>query len=203
GSVVPDHVLHERDAFPLRRLRDDHGWLALVRMGLVDRLEDLTHVVAVDREDVPAERLPLVREGLQGHDLLRAPLLLDPVPVDEGREVVQVVLPAGKRRLPRLPDVLLAIPHDAVHPPRLSIEPPGWPLWTWWVILRMCRRRSRALFSRSRIFASLISTTTDFLRIRVREDGGGLRALFGPCTDRRPCESISEERTLLSPRTLR
>src|SRR5207245_11705908 len=92
-------------------------------MSLLDRREDLAEVVPVDREDMPVERLPFLREWLERHDVLRAALLLDPVPVDEGGQVVEAVLRGGHRGLPRLADVLLAVAQDAVDPPRLVIHP--------------------------------------------------------------------------------
>src|SRR3989454_2583438 len=71
---------------------------------------------------MPVERLPFLRERLEGHDVLRSTLLLDSVPVDERRQVVEAVLRRGHRGLPRLPDVLLAVAEDAVHPPGLVIH---------------------------------------------------------------------------------
>src|SRR5438093_13326489 len=92
-------------------------------MSLLDRREDLAEVVPVDGEDVPVERFPFLRERLERHDVLRAALLLDSVPVDESGQVVEAVLRGGHRGLPRLADVLLAVPTDAVDPPRLVIHP--------------------------------------------------------------------------------
>src|SRR5207302_10848447 len=79
--------------------------------------------VSVNREDVPVERLPFFGEGLERHDVLRAALLLDPVPVDERGEAVQAVLRRRHGGLPRLPDVLLAVAEAAVGPPGLVGHP--------------------------------------------------------------------------------
>src|SRR5207247_9903755 len=40
----------------------------------------------------------------------------------ERRQVVEAVLRRGHRGLPRLPDILLAVAEEAVHPPRLVIH---------------------------------------------------------------------------------
>src|SRR3989442_13013030 len=75
SAVVLDLVLHEGDAFALHGPRDDRGGPAFRAMRLVDRSEDLTEGVAVERGPVPVERPPLLRERLEGHDVLRATLL--------------------------------------------------------------------------------------------------------------------------------
>src|SRR3989449_4633085 len=122
GPVILDLVLHERDALALHRAGEDRGGLPFRPVGFLDRGEDLAEVVSIDCQDMPVERLPFLRERLEGHDVLRSTLLLDSVPADERRQVVEAVLRRGHRGLPRLPDVLLAVAEDAVHPPGLVIH---------------------------------------------------------------------------------
>src|SRR5439155_556607 len=50
-------------------------------------------------------------------------LTLDPVPVDDGGEVVEAILRGGHRGLPRLAHVLLAVAEHAIRPPGLVIHP--------------------------------------------------------------------------------
>src|SRR3989449_4492595 len=70
--MILDLVLHEGNAFALHRAGEDRGGPPLRAVGFLDRREDLAEVVPVDRQDVPVERLPLLRKRLEGHDVLRA-----------------------------------------------------------------------------------------------------------------------------------
>src|SRR3990172_13109097 len=125
GSMVLDFVFHEGDPFPLHGPGNDDRGAPLRPLSLLDRGEDLPEVVAIDREDVAVEGLPLVLQRLEGHDVLRAALLLDPIAVDDCGEVVQTVLRGGHGGLPRLPDALLTVAHEAIHAPRRVIHPRG------------------------------------------------------------------------------
>src|SRR5437867_12457917 len=81
GPMILDLVLHGGDPFALHVAGEDRGGTPFRAVGFLDRREDLADVVSIDRPDVPIERSPFLRERLEGHDVLRAALLLDPVPV--------------------------------------------------------------------------------------------------------------------------
>ena len=72
--------------------------------------------MAVDLGDPPPERLPLVHERLYGHDVVRGAVERPLVVVDDGDEVVQLVLVGEHRRLPHLTLMQLSVAQDAVRP---------------------------------------------------------------------------------------
>src|SRR6266403_132383 len=112
-------VLHERHALALDGVRHHQRRRALRGLGLVERLVDLCHVVAVDLDHRPAERLPLGDDGLEIEHLADEVVELDLVVVDDHGEVVDGMvgtpeLRRGHRRLPHLALLDLAVAEDAI-----------------------------------------------------------------------------------------
>ena len=73
-------------------------------------------VMAVHPDGVPAEGGELVIQGIGGHDVGGAAVDLEAVDVDDGAQVVQLVLGGGHEGLPNLALLNLAVPHQGVHP---------------------------------------------------------------------------------------
>ena len=88
---------HERDTFPLHRVRNDHERpIAPHRQRFVKRLRRM----AVDLQRLPSERFPFLTLRCKGHHLLRRAIVLQAIMIHDGDEI-----PAGKmsRRLRRFP----------------------------------------------------------------------------------------------------
>jgi hypothetical protein len=115
-------VLDGGDALALDRARDDDRRLSLrldrLRVGAVDRLD----VVPVDLDRVPAERLgaPDVDVGVPADHRLAA--LPEPVDVEDGREVVEVVMGRVLVGLPDRPFGHLAVAMEHPDPGRRALE---------------------------------------------------------------------------------
>src|SRR3546814_19479648 len=64
-AIMPEHlVLHEGNALAFRRVADDHARLPAPARGHVEPIDQRVMVVPVDLGHMPAERAPLVGEGL-------------------------------------------------------------------------------------------------------------------------------------------
>ena len=113
-AVPTGDVLHEVDALALDGVGQNHGRLALNVTCLLERGQDLLHVVPVDVNDVPVERAVLVRQGLDVHHVLDPPVDLKAIPVDDRTEVVQLEVASLHDGFPDLPLLLLPVPHQAV-----------------------------------------------------------------------------------------
>ena len=113
--AVPVHqVLNLGKVLPLEGLGDQTGRLVRDGLGLGEGLAELEDVVTVHHDGVEAERLEPPPVGvhvvLQG----RGVGLAEPVHVDDGAEVVELVV---AREVERLPDVALhalPVPHETV-----------------------------------------------------------------------------------------
>ena len=115
-------ILHEVHALALRGVRHDRSRPATAHP---ERLFELLMVVAVDLDDLPAERPPLVRERLEAEDVLRAAEDLQPVAVDHDGDIAETVVRGHQCRLPVAALGALAIGHDHEHPPVDAVEPVG------------------------------------------------------------------------------
>ncbi len=104
--------LHRRDPFALGRLGDDRRRLAQ-RAAALERLDHLLHVVAVDLDRVPPEGLELRAHVADVHDLLGGPVGLQVVVVDDRRDVGDAEVDRGRRGLPRLALLAVAVGEDA------------------------------------------------------------------------------------------
>src|SRR6266571_62770 len=112
-------VLHERDPLALDGVGHDERRRPAGRLRLIERFVDVVHVVPVDLEDGPAERLPLRHDRLEVHDLRHEVVELDLVVVEDHAEVVERTVGLAElrprhRRLPHLAFLGLAVAEDAV-----------------------------------------------------------------------------------------
>ena len=113
-AVPARDVLHEVDTLALDGVGQDQGRLAFDVTGLLERGQDLLHVVPVDVDDVPAEGAVLVLQGLDVHHVLDPPIDLKAVPVDDRTDIVQLEVARRHDGFPDLPFLLLTVPHQAV-----------------------------------------------------------------------------------------
>ena len=89
---------------------------------LVEGVDERFDVVAVHPQGVPAERQPLVGDGLGAQDALGGAVGLQGVDVDDRGDVVQAVVGDLQRRLPGGALVELAVRQQVV-------DPGGLPWW--------------------------------------------------------------------------
>ena len=86
-------LFQEGDALAHERVGDDHAWPRLwVCPGGVESRDHGIEVVAVDPSDEPAERLQLVDQRFECHDLRRRAVCLLIVDVDNRDQVVELVV---------------------------------------------------------------------------------------------------------------
>ena len=90
-----------------------HRLAGFVLLGRFQGIDDLPHVMAVDAHHLPAESLVFGGERLDVHHRLSLAVNLQMVVVEDGNEVVELVLRGLHGRLPDLPLLLLAVAHDA------------------------------------------------------------------------------------------
>src|SRR2546425_13369721 len=69
----------------------------------------------IDRQRGPAEGAPFLAQGLQIQDFLSAAKALNPVVIDDRRQVVEVMMSREERRLPRGPLIALAVTQHGEH----------------------------------------------------------------------------------------
>ena len=119
--MEPGHILHEADALTLHRVGHYDRGPALVLLGLPEGLEELGVAVSVYLQYVPVECLPLVRQGVQADHVLGAPVYLQPVPIHDGCEVVQLQVGGQHGCLPDQALITLAVPQEAVDPDVFSV----------------------------------------------------------------------------------
>ena len=116
-------VLDRLDALALLRPGDDHGRPARGPDGLLIRRVDRRHVVAVDLDRVPAERLRAALVGVQVPADHRLARLAEPVDVEDRGQVVEPVERGVLERLPHRPLGHLGV--AAQHPDAVgqAVEP--------------------------------------------------------------------------------
>ena len=110
--VVGGRVLREGDALPFDCSGDDRGGRSSDLGRVVERLENLRHVVSVDLEGLPSEGVELAADIAQVVAVARAPHRLDSVHVDDGGQIVQLERRSRGHRLPDLPLGKLSVPED-------------------------------------------------------------------------------------------
>ncbi len=113
--MVPlGYAFHERDAEALGGFRDEQVGLAI---GVVDGVEgayDVVHGVAVHRHDIPSEGRPALAYVVKWHDVLGIAADLQMVAVDDGHEVVELILVGGHSSFVDTALALLAVAHKDV-----------------------------------------------------------------------------------------
>ena len=107
-------IFHERDALALDGLRKDHGRLALDGRRFREGSLDAVEIMAVDRNDVAAERFELLVLRFGRHDVRRLAVDLEAVDVDDGAEVVEFILRGRHHCFPYLAFRDLAVAEDRV-----------------------------------------------------------------------------------------
>ena len=107
-------ALHERDALALDGVGDDDARAGALGLGKRNGGIKRRDVVAVALDDVPAERLPFLRQRVGRHDVVDGAVELDVVAVDDGNEIVELKLRRAHGRLPDGALVELAVAHDGV-----------------------------------------------------------------------------------------
>ena len=107
---------------PLYGLRDYDRRLARRIAGL-EGAQHLRDIMAVDLESTPAEGFPLGRQRLQLHYLAGPTVVLDGVPVYDGRQRVELVVGRRHGSLPHLALVALAVAQQHVGACRPAIHP--------------------------------------------------------------------------------
>ena len=112
-------MLHERDALALDRLRDQDARSSVVIPELPKRDPQRRVVVAVAGHDAASERAQLGLEALEREYLLRRPVRLELVAVDDDEQPADALVRGRLERLPVLP--LLSSPSPVItttRPPR-------------------------------------------------------------------------------------
>ena len=99
-AVGVELVLDRLDALALLGAGQDHGGLAGGGHGLGEGGVDGVDVVAVELDDVPAEGGELGLVGLHVPPVAGGPALAEAVHVDDGDEVVELLVGRGRGRLP-------------------------------------------------------------------------------------------------------
>ena len=95
-------VLHVADALALGGFHHNGGGRSLGLPRLMERGLDLVKVVTVDLHHVPAKGFQLVRNGVGAHDLVHRAVDLESVVVNDGAQVVQLIVVGQHEGLPHL-----------------------------------------------------------------------------------------------------
>src|SRR3989338_677008 len=122
APVIVSLVLRERNPFSLRGVGLDEERPLAAGFGFLEHVQYLVVIVSIDFGHVPAEGLELVQHGHDIHDVFDGSINLELVPVQDGHEVVQLVVRGRHGGLPNLSLLALAVAQHAVHPPRLLVE---------------------------------------------------------------------------------
>src|SRR5580704_12682601 len=94
-------LFQEGNALAHERVGDDHAWPRLgVCLGCIESRDHGIEVVAVDPSYEPAERLQLVDQRLECHELRGRTVCLLVVDIDNDDQVVELVVPCSLARLP-------------------------------------------------------------------------------------------------------
>jgi hypothetical protein len=124
-------MLHERDALPLDRLRDERLRHIVASTEAPERRAQRGVVVTVDGVDLPAEGAELRLQVAQRDDLLGPPVGLDLVAIDDDPEPAEPLLGRCLERLPVLALLELSVAghHDdtpsPAEPPLRKRDPPA------------------------------------------------------------------------------
>src|SRR5664280_384672 len=116
-------VLHIGDALALDGMRNDGGGLSLDRFRLVQGVHALLHIIAVDVDDMPVERVQLSADIVDTLDIEAATIDLQDIVVEEGTQVIQLKMRTCHQSLPDLALLQLAIARKAVGTDRQLIVP--------------------------------------------------------------------------------
>ena len=93
--------------------------------GLLERVDDLVHVVTVDAEHVPTEASVFCGQGLDVHHIFNPSIDLQAVAINDRDQVIELVMSRFHCGFPDLTFLLLAIAHDAEDLVTLLVEAGG------------------------------------------------------------------------------
>ena len=108
-AVPADLVLHEGNALALNGLLNDHCGLVENSLSLVERSLDLVEVVTVDADNVPAESLELLVDGVRRHNLGYLAVDLETVVINDCNQIIKLIVSREHCSLPYLTLLDLAI----------------------------------------------------------------------------------------------
>jgi hypothetical protein len=123
--VPSGNILHEADAPALHGIGKNHHRLVLDGSSDGKGLHQLLHIVAVDAQHLPAKGGVFCGQRLHLHYILHPAVNLQPIDVNDGDDIVELVVAGLHRRLPNLPLLLLAVAHQAEDLVRFLVEPRG------------------------------------------------------------------------------
>jgi len=106
-------TFHKADALPLDGVGEDHDGSACCRACLLQSVDNLAHVVAVDAQHVPAKCRVLGGERFYLHHVFDQAVDLQAVAINHGDDVVEMKVAGLHRRFPHLALLLLAVAHQA------------------------------------------------------------------------------------------
>ena len=118
-------VLHEADALTLHRIRQNDNRSSSDRLGLLQSVHDLLHIVAIDAQHIPAETGVFRRQRLDLHHVFDQAINLQAIAVDDANQIVELVVSSLHRGLPNLALLLFAVAHDAENLVLLLVESSG------------------------------------------------------------------------------
>src|SRR5205814_1643106 len=121
-----DRMLHEGNPSPLDRARDEDLRPFRLVAEVLEHIAQFAVVMPIADLDEPAEPPQLLLQVPEPEDLLRRPVRLQLVPVDDHDQVADDLVRAGLQRLPVLPLLELAVPghdDDATATPEEAFRP--------------------------------------------------------------------------------
>src|ERR1039458_1705695 len=118
------NVLHEADALAFHRVGKDQSGLAgdwnVLR--LLQSVQDLRHVVAVNLDDFPAKAAITLVQRFDVHYVLDPAVNLQTVAVNDGHQIVEFEVRCLHGGFPDIAFLLFAVAHDAEHRMLAAVE---------------------------------------------------------------------------------
>ncbi len=113
-TVPASHVFHKRNALAFDRVANKgHRLSGVVTIaGKIELLDDIFHIVTVNFQNVPTERLILINDRVDVHDIFHFAVNLQAVLVENHDEVVELVLPRTHRGFPHRTFLVLTVGAD-------------------------------------------------------------------------------------------
>ena len=118
-------VLHEADPFAFGGAGDDGRGLSLHPLCLIEGSQNLCQVVPIDLANMPAEGAPLISHGLGIHHLIGPAIDLLSVAINDGNQIIHLIVGGSHRCLPYLPLIALSIAEENVDPIIAAVKTGG------------------------------------------------------------------------------
>src|SRR6185295_324124 len=122
AAVPVRDVFHAAHALALHRVGEKQRWAACDFVCFLERAQDRVEVVTVGFNDLPAERAELRGQRFEAHDVGIRIVGLKLVVVDDGDEIVDLVMRRAHRGFPHFALLQLAIAQHDVHARRTLLE---------------------------------------------------------------------------------